>query len=46
VTEPDPAPGHRADALITNDGSLAEGGDQLVRVSRAAACCTVRVAPG
>jgi ribose 1,5-bisphosphokinase len=36
LARPDPAPGHRVDALITNDGSLAEGGGQLVRVIRAA----------
>lgn len=28
----DPAPGHRVDVLIQNDGSLAEGGAQLLRV--------------
>jgi ribose 1,5-bisphosphokinase len=33
----DPAPGHRVDAAIRNDGSLAEGGDQLVRVIHGAA---------
>jgi ribose 1,5-bisphosphokinase len=43
---PDPAPGHRVDALITNDGSLAEGGDRLVRVIRAAACRPVQVPRG
>jgi ribose 1,5-bisphosphokinase len=30
----DPAPGHRVDAVIENDGTLAEGGAQLVRVIR------------
>jgi ribose 1,5-bisphosphokinase len=35
----DPAPGHRVDAVIQNDGSLAEGGAQLVRVIREAAHC-------
>jgi ribose 1,5-bisphosphokinase len=33
----DPAPGHRVDALIQNDGTLADGGDQLLRVIRDAA---------
>ncbi len=28
----DPAPGHRVDAVIQNDGSLADGGTQLVRI--------------
>jgi ribose 1,5-bisphosphokinase len=32
----DPAPGHRVDALIDNDGALAEAGAQLVRVIHAA----------
>jgi ribose 1,5-bisphosphokinase len=32
LARPDPAPGHRVDALIENDGSLAEGGAQLLRV--------------
>jgi ribose 1,5-bisphosphokinase len=31
LARPDPAPGHRVDALIENDGSLAEGGAQLLR---------------
>jgi ribose 1,5-bisphosphokinase len=30
----DPAPGHHVDAVIENDGSLAQGGAQLVRVIR------------
>jgi ribose 1,5-bisphosphokinase len=29
---PDPAPNHRVDALIENDGSLAEGGARLLRI--------------
>jgi ribose 1,5-bisphosphokinase len=33
----DPAPGHRVDAVIQNDGSLAEGGTQLLRIIRDAA---------
>jgi ribose 1,5-bisphosphokinase len=37
LARPDPAPGHRVDALIENDGTLAEGGDQLLRVIREAA---------
>lgn len=37
LARPDPAPGHRVDALIQNDGSLAEGGDLLLRVISAAA---------
>jgi ribose 1,5-bisphosphokinase len=37
LARPDPAPGHRVDALIENDGTLAEGGDQLLRVIRDAA---------
>jgi ribose 1,5-bisphosphokinase len=32
LARPDPAPGHRVDARIENDGSLAEGGAQLLRV--------------
>jgi len=32
LARPDPAPGHRVDAEIRNDGSLAEGGAQLIRV--------------
>ena len=28
----DPAPGHRVDAVIENDGSLAEGGARLLRI--------------
>ena len=43
LARPDPAPGHRVDALINNDGSLAEGGAQLVRViSDSASCPTGR----
>lgn len=42
LARPDPAPGHRVDALIENDRSLAEGGDQLVRVIRDA--CSARLA--
>ena len=34
MARPDPAPGHRVDAVIVNDGSLAEGGAQLLRVIR------------
>jgi ribose 1,5-bisphosphokinase len=37
LARPDPAPGHRVDAVIQNDGSLAEGGAQLLRVIRDAA---------
>jgi len=33
----DPAPGHRVDAVIENDRSLAEGGAALVRIIRDAA---------
>lgn len=33
----DPAPGHRVDAVIDNDGSLADAGDRLVHVIRTAA---------
>jgi ribose 1,5-bisphosphokinase len=29
---PDPAPGHRVDEVIVNDGALAAGGDQLLRI--------------
>jgi ribose 1,5-bisphosphokinase len=32
LARPDPAPGHRVDAVIQNDGSLAEGGARLLRV--------------
>lgn len=32
LARPDPAPGHRVDVLIENDGSLAEGGTRLLRV--------------
>jgi ribose 1,5-bisphosphokinase len=31
---PDPAPGHRVDALIENDGPLAEGGTRLLGIIR------------
>jgi ribose 1,5-bisphosphokinase len=37
LARPDPAPGHRVDAIIRNDGSLAEGGAQLLRIIRDAA---------
>lgn len=37
LARPDPAPGHRVDAVIANDGSLAEGGTQLQRIIRDAA---------
>jgi ribose 1,5-bisphosphokinase len=37
MARPDPAPGHRVDEVIQNDGSLAEGGDQLLRIIRDAA---------
>jgi ribose 1,5-bisphosphokinase len=37
LARPDPAPGHRVDAVIENDGSLAEGGAQLARIIRGAA---------
>ena len=40
LARPDPAPGRRADAVIENDGSLAEGGARLVRVIRDAAPVT------
>ncbi|MGH3290772.1 MAG: phosphonate metabolism protein/1,5-bisphosphokinase (PRPP-forming) PhnN [Trebonia sp.] len=42
LARPDPAPGHRVDAVIANDGSLAEGGAQLLRVIRDAASSSVR----
>ena len=32
LARPDPAPGHRVDELIQNDGSIADGGDQLLRI--------------
>jgi ribose 1,5-bisphosphokinase len=35
LARPDPAPGHRVDALIDNNGPLADGGAQLVRLIRA-----------
>jgi ribose 1,5-bisphosphokinase len=37
LARPDPAHGHRVDAVIENDRSVAEGGAQLVRVIRDAA---------
>jgi ribose 1,5-bisphosphokinase len=37
LARPDPAPGHRVDAVVRNDGSLSEGGAQLLRVIRDAA---------
>jgi ribose 1,5-bisphosphokinase len=37
LARPDPAPGHRVDVVIRNDGSLAEGGVQLLAVIRDAA---------
>jgi ribose 1,5-bisphosphokinase len=37
LARPDPAPGHRVDAVIENDGSLADGGAELLRIIRAAA---------
>jgi ribose 1,5-bisphosphokinase len=42
LARPDPAPGFRVDALIQNDGSLAEAGDELLRVIRDAARERVR----
>jgi len=36
LARPDPAPGHRVDAVIQNDGSLADGGAQLLRIIEAA----------
>ncbi|HXT92177.1 MAG TPA: phosphonate metabolism protein/1,5-bisphosphokinase (PRPP-forming) PhnN [Trebonia sp.] len=32
LNRPDPAPGHRVDAVIENDGALAEGGAWLLRI--------------
>jgi ribose 1,5-bisphosphokinase len=32
LARPDPAPGHRVDALISNDGSVADGGARLLRI--------------
>jgi ribose 1,5-bisphosphokinase len=32
LSRPDPAPGHRVDAVIENDGPLAEGGTRLLAV--------------
>jgi ribose 1,5-bisphosphokinase len=37
LARPDPAPSHRVDVVIRNDGSLAEGGAQLLAVIRDAA---------
>ena len=34
LARPDPAPGHRVDAVIKNDGPLAEGGAELLRIIR------------
>jgi ribose 1,5-bisphosphokinase len=34
LARPDPAPGHHVDALISNDGSVAEAGAQLLRIIR------------
>ena len=39
MARPDPAPGHRVDVVIQNDGALDESGTQLVRVIRDAARC-------
>ena len=39
LSRPDPAPGHRVDAVIENDGSLAEGGARLLRIIGDAARC-------
>ena len=46
LARPDPAPGHRVDALIENDGPLAVGGTQLLRVIGDAACHPVTAAAG
>jgi ribose 1,5-bisphosphokinase len=35
LARPDPAPGHRVDAVIRNDGPLAAGGAELLRIIRA-----------
>ena len=32
LTRPDPAPGHRVDAVIENDGLLAAGGARLLHI--------------
>lgn len=37
LSRPDPAPGHQADVVISNDGPLAEGGEALLSAIRAAA---------
>jgi ribose 1,5-bisphosphokinase len=34
LARPDPAPGHRVDAVIQNDGSVARGGAELLRIIR------------
>ena len=39
LRRPDPAPGHRVDAVIENGGSLAQGGTRLLRIIRDAAHC-------
>jgi ribose 1,5-bisphosphokinase len=36
LARPDPAPGHRVDAMIQNDGSLADGGAQLLHIIHSA----------
>ena len=46
LARPDPAPGHQVDALIENDGPLADGGARLVRIIRDAACRPVQVHRG
>jgi ribose 1,5-bisphosphokinase len=38
LARPDPAPGHRVDVVIQNDGPLADGGAQLLRTIRTARC--------
>jgi ribose 1,5-bisphosphokinase len=38
LARPDPAPGHRVDAVIQNDGSLTDGGAQLLGIIQAAGC--------
>jgi ribose 1,5-bisphosphokinase len=44
LARPDPAPGHRVDVEIRNDGSLAEGGAKLLAVIHAAARDPARAA--
>lgn len=44
LARPDPAPGHRVDAVIPNDGALNEGGLQLLRVIRDASGDALRSA--